>query len=274
MRVYISTDAEGITGVFKLSQVIPGDPSYEYFRTMMTSDVNAAIRGAFNAGATEVYVNDSHNMGDNLRLDTLDPRAHLCSGFDKPLIMAEGLERGFDAAMLIGYHSRKGARGTVSHTFFYGALFDARINGVPFGEADFVAHVAGHFGTPLVFLSGDDCVTAYAHEKMPGVETVAVKEYIGNNTALCRNPAETAPEIEAAVERAVRNCKNVKPLTLQGPVTLELTFSCSTQAELACTIGFEPGDVDNQVRFTADDYFTVYQAFMKALKIGAFFKDR
>ena len=114
MKVYISMDAEGISGIFKLGQVMSSDKEYEFARRMMANDVNAAVRGAFNAGAEQVVVNDAHNNGDNLLIDQLDERVDLISGALRPLGMAEGAELGFDAAFLIGYHRRKGGKGVAT----------------------------------------------------------------------------------------------------------------------------------------------------------------
>lgn len=275
MKVYISVDAEGLSGIFKLSQVIPGNREYEFMRRMMASDVNAAIRGAAAAGADEILVNDCHNLGDNLPIELLDPRAQLLSGADKPLIMAEGLERGFDAAMLIGYHAPKGFKGVVSHTFFYGAVVDAKINGVSFGEGDLVGHVAGYFGAPLVLATGDDCLCARCEQLMPGVHTVVTKEHIGNGSAICRHPSATAADIEKAAEAAVRQRSNIKPLRIDGPVQLDLTLSSATMAQLACNIqGFTPdAERDNLVHYQGKDYLEVYTAFVRALRQAAYFKD-
>jgi len=275
MRFYISVDAEGISGVHKLSQVIPGKPEYNTVRELMAGDVNAAVRGAVRAGATEVVVNDCHNNGDNLRISEMDSHVILLSGADKPLIMAEGLQERFDAMALIGYHSKKGQRGVASHTFFFNAIFEAKINGKPFGEADFVAHMGGFYGIPMVLLTGDNEVTGQGLKDMPGLTTVAVKTCIGNGSAALRHPDITTAEIEEAAYQAVLNAKNVKPLQLEGDVTLELLFSSATQAELACTYaGFTADpDVHNRVCYVAKDYGEAYNAFMHALRLGAYYRD-
>lgn len=275
MKVYISVDAEGISGIFKLTQVLPEKPDYGFLRRMMANDVNAAIRGAVAAGADEILVNDCHNLGDNLVLDQLDCRASLLSGADKPLVMAEGLERGFDAAILVGYHCPKGFKGIISHTFIYGMVLDAKINGVSFGEADMVGHVAGHFGTPLVMVTGDDCLAARCQQLMPGVHTVATKECIGNGTALCRHPSATAVDIEKTAEAAVRGRAQIKPLRVEAPVHLELTLSAATMAQLACNICGFTADPErhNVVHYTGSDFLEVYAAFLAALHQATHFRD-
>lgn len=276
MKVLISADAEGISGIFKKSQVTPGTRDYDSFRGLMAGDVNAAIRGAFAGGATEVVVNDCHNYEDNLRITDLDPRASLMAGADKPLLMAEGLDRDVDALFLVGYHARKGARGVISHTFYYGVVADAVVNGVPFGEADFVAHAAGYFGVPTVLITGDDCVTDYARQRIPGITTAVVKEVIGNGSAHLYHPVQTAARIEAAAKSATEGYRSVAPLPVEGPFTLELTFLAATQADLACQVpGFRhTPERDSKVVFTCGDYLELYKAFLHALTLAATFNDQ
>lgn len=276
MRVLISVDAEGITGIHKLMQVLPEGKDYGLLCKMMAHDVNAAIEGACKAGATEVIVNDCHSHGDNIVITDLDPRAILYSGFHKPLWMAGGAEKGVDALMLVGYHSRKGARGTISHTIYYNAVWEATVNGVPFGEGDFVAHAAGYLGIPTVLVTGDNYVTSYAKEHMPGVHTVAVKEAVTSCAALMLHPDKTGPMIEAEAKLAMEDLKNIAPLKLEGPLKLEITFANATQADLACRIkGFQVSEErDNKVVYTADDYMEMYEAFTNAINLAGTFNDQ
>lgn len=276
MKVLISADAEGITGIFKKSQVTPGRADYGQLRSLMAHDVNAAIRGAFGGGATEVVVNDSHNSDDNLMIMDLDPRASLMSGTDKPLIMAEGLDQGADALMLVGYHSRKGVRGVISHTFYYPIVMDVTVNGVSYGEAELVAHVAGYYGIPTVLLTGDDCVAARAKEQIPGIRTAVVKQVIGNGSAQLFHPEKTAPMIEAAAKDAVSAYQTIAPVKLEGPLTLTITFSAATQAANALKVpGFRlVAGQDNIVEFQCDDYLVLYKAFLDALWQAAAFNDQ
>ncbi len=276
MKILISADAEGITGIFKKSQVTPGRPDYGQLRSLMAHDVNAAIRGAFEGGATEVVVNDSHNYDDNILLMDLDPRASLMSGTDKPLIMAEGLDQGVDALMLVGYHSRKGAKGVISHTYYYPIVVDTTVNGVHFGEAEFVAHAAGYYGVPTVLITGDDCVTSYTEKQIPGIHTAVVKKVIGNGSAQLYHPQKTGELIEAAAKEAVKGYQTIAPAKLEGPMTLTITFAAATQAVHACKVpGFKmSAEEDNVVSFQCEDYLELYKAFLDALWQAAAFNDQ
>lgn len=276
MKVLISADAEGITGIFKKSQVTPGRPDYSQFRGLMAHDVNAAICGAFEGGATEVVVNDSHNYDDNLLLADLDPRASLMSGTDKPMIMAEGLDESVDALMLVGYHSRKGAKGVISHTYYYPIVSEATVNGVPFGEAEFVACMAGYYGIPTVLITGDDCVTSYTGKQIPGIRTAVVKKVIGNGSAQLYHPERTGEMIRAAAKEAVENCRSIAPMKVEGPMTLTITFAAATMAAHACKVtGFTlSGEAENKVVYRCDDYLALYKAFLDALWQAAAFNDQ
>ena len=275
MKILISADAEGISGVHKLSQVLPTSKDYGMMCKLMAQDVNAAVCGAAAAGAEEVIVNDCHSHGDNIDITALDSRATLLSGFHKPLWMAEGADRGVDALMLVGYHSRKGAKGIVSHTIYYNQIWEAAVNGIPFGEGDFVAHAAGYFDVPTVLLTGDDQVTAYAEEHMPGIHTVTVKEMVAAGAAYLYHPDKTKLAIEAAAREAVSQCREIAPLKLSGPLTLEITFATATHAALACNVeGFRIAEErDNKVIYQADDYLQLYMDFIHAINMAGTFND-
>lgn len=275
MKLIISVDAEGISGVHKLSQVLPSSRDYPMMCKLMAQDVNAAIRGAAAAGADEIIVNDCHSHGDNIAITDLDSRATLLSGFHKPLWMAEGVDKDADALMLIGYHSRKGAAGIVSHTIYYNQVWEATVNGIPFGEGDFVAHAAGYFGVPTILLTGDDQVTAYAKKHMPGIHTVCVKEMVAAGAAYLYHPEKTKEIIEAAAKEAVGELGSIAPLKLEGPLRLEITFSTATHAALACNV---PGvnfseERDNKVVYTGVDYLQLYQTFINALNMAGTFNE-
>lgn len=276
MRVYISVDAEGITGIYKLSQVIPGNNEYGFARKMMIGDVNAAVRGAFNAGATEVIINDAHNQGDNLLLDQLDPRVKLISGTDRPFSMMEGIDRGFDAALLIGYHLRKGKKGVINHTYFYSHMVEARINKKPVSEYELNGLIAGHYNIPVVFISGDNLLVKDAEENIPGVYSTVTKEAIGVASALCLPPETTWKSIEQNVEKALVNFKkdNIKPMKVESEkIELEVVFANTGYATHASWFpGFELVD-DRTIRYVADNYLEMFKAFIAGIYLSTTFKE-
>jgi D-amino peptidase len=242
---------------------------------MMESDANAAIEGAFKAGATEVIVNDAHNFGDNLRLDKLDSRAKLISGSDRPLSMMEGISPEFDAAVLLGYHSRKGGAGVISHTYYYSSMSEVRINGAPVGEAEINGLLAGHFGVPLVFLSGDQYVTANISAKVPGIRTVVTKRAIGTAAAECIHPDITRKQIGHEVSEAVAELKNsaIKPM-VDSPYSLEIQFATPGHANKAALLPGSRRLSPTTVGFDSSDYGEVFGAFLCLASLASTFDER
>lgn len=275
MKVYISMDAEGISGIYNLGQVMTNNREYEFARRMMANDINAAAEGAFQAGAEQVIVNDAHNGGTNLIIEQLDPRIDLISGSLRPLGMAQGAELGCDAALLIGYHRRKGAKGVISHSYAYGSMVEMFINGKVASEHDLIGYCLGAYGVPVVFLSGDDLTCADARESIPGVYTVETKVAISNNAALCHHPKRNAQAITEQVKQALLNYKrdNIRPMTLEGEVQIDVRYSAEVQAARAASIPNTIRLDENKVRYYGPDYMAAYNAFMIGTPLAGAFRD-
>ena len=159
MNVYISCDAEGVAGISDWEQCVPGQKDYKLGRELMVGEVNAGIEGALVAGAKKIVVNDSHATMINLIPEELHPRALLLQGSEKPMSMVTGLDNSFDAVVFIGYHSMAGtSAGILSHTYT-SIITEVRINGRQVGEPELNAMMAGWYGVPVVFLSGDESAT-------------------------------------------------------------------------------------------------------------------
>jgi D-amino peptidase len=231
-KVYISVDLEGISGVNGDDQTAAGQPEYGRARKLMAEDANAAIRGAFEGGATDVLVNDSHGGQRNLLPEDLDPRARLISHSFKRFGMMEGLDESFDAVIFVGYHAKADApRGLFAHTGS-GVVRDLQINGKSVGEGGMNAAMAAWYGVPVVAVSGDDVTIAEVKETVPGVRGVAVKRAI-NIRAVELKPLPTARrEIQDAAREGV--AKSVKPAPQrQGPYQVQLRYRNFTFPEVA-----------------------------------------
>ncbi len=203
MKIYISADMEGVTGLVDSHDVQPGGRDYERGRVMMTQDVNAAIRGALARGAAQVTVNDAHGPMRNLLPDLLHPGAALIRGRPKPMGMLEGLSGDFDAAVCIGYHARAGALGVLSHSFMGHEIEDMWLDDRPAGEIGLVHATAAALGAPVIALSGDDAACAEMTDWDPAVATVAVKRARDRFAAELRPVTEARDAIEQAVADAV-----------------------------------------------------------------------
>jgi D-amino peptidase len=266
LKVLMSVDMEGITGIVNGDHVSAAGKDYNRARLWMTQDTNAAVQGALDAGATEIIVNDSHGTMRNILIESLLRPAQLISGAPKPFGMMQGIDEDIDAVIFIGYHAKVGTENAVlAHTMSSGRVFDVRINGESMNEGSLNAYLAGYFDVPVVFVAGDraavDQIRGIVNPDMPGV---AVKEAYGRQTA--RNlPLMKAHEvIRAGVKDALLRRDGIKPYKVSGKITLEMEFY---RADYTDQLDLIPGvkRTDGRtVSYTGDDYAAVYK-LMRAL---------
>jgi D-amino peptidase len=189
-KVYISADMEGVAGVVTHEQLGPAGFEYERFREFMTQEVIAAIQGARDAGAGEIVISDSHGNAQNILIDRLPPDVTLIRSFPRPLVMMEGIDDTFDAAVFLGYHTAAtNPRGVRAHTYSSTRLTAVEVNGRPMSEAAMNAMIAGHFGVPVVAITGDDAAVDEARRAIGPIEVCAVKRAIGLHSAESLMPA-------------------------------------------------------------------------------------
>lgn len=223
LRVFISVDMEGLAGVVTASDVRASGPDYAHFRAIMAAETNAAIEGAFRAGATDVLVRDSHGGKQNLLPGDVDPRARLLRGASTgPKNMMEGVDSTFDAVVFIGYHAKAGTPGAILEHTSTGNVLDFAINGVSLPEGGYNALVAGLYGVPVVFVSGDRAAVDQIRSLLGPIEGVAVKEEVGGGGSLGMSPRRAQEAIRDGVERAVRDRAGAAPYTLAAPFTMVL----------------------------------------------------
>lgn len=257
-KVYVSVDLEGIAGVVANSQTQPSGNNYEWARRMMLAEANAAIEGAFAGGATEVVVNDSHGPQTNLRADELDRRAQLITGQPKPLGMAHGVDSSFTAAIYIGYHAPGSTADAVHGHTFSGALKTVKLNGTEVGEYGLNAMVAGYYGVPVVFVSGDRAAVEMA-TRFTGADGLVVKDGIGFYAAKTMHPLEAREKIAAGVRAALVKRIARRPVTYTRPITLEIELAALQHADMAVLIPGVERISGRVVRFTHDNALTVYK---------------
>ena len=222
IKVFISVDMEGLAGVVSASDVSATGPDYQHFRAIMAAETNAAIGGAFRGGATEVVVRDSHGSKQNLLPADLDSRARLLRGASAGgKNMMEGIDSTFAAVVFIGYHAKAGTAGAILEHTSNGNVLDFSINNVSLPEGGYNALVAGLYGVPVVFASGDLALVDQLRALIGPVEAVAVKQEI-NNAALGLSPKEAQARILAGVEIAIRNRAQYKPYRMQPPYSMSL----------------------------------------------------
>ncbi len=248
-KVYISVDMEGISGLNGPDQVAAGGAEYGRARKLMVEDANAAIRGAFEGGATDVLVNDSHGGQRNLLPEDLDPRARLISHSFKRHGMMEGLDSTFDAAVFVGYHAKAGAaRGLFAHTGS-GVLLDLQVNGRSVGEGGMNALLSQWFGVPVVVVTGDDVAIAEQRETVPDVRGVAVKRAINTRAVELRPLADARREIQEAVRAGVQGAQRRAPQR-SAAYTVRMTFRDPTIPEVATAFAEIRSVTPTTVEFT------------------------
>ncbi|MDP7576709.1 MAG: M55 family metallopeptidase [Pseudomonadales bacterium] len=229
MKVFISVDMEGISGLVRWADVSSQGIDFERNRSLMTADANAAVEGAFAAGATEVIVEENHGVEDLcvLLMDEVHPRCTVIRGAGRHgSTTAAGLDESVGVVLLVGHHGRAGSYpGIMAHTISYGMFKLVRLGGNPIGEADFFAIRAGELGVPIGMVSGDQIAAEQVSAICPWAETVIVKEALGNQSGHCIPPTRARPMIQAGAECAVKRAMagELEPFTaISGPYNFEV----------------------------------------------------
>ncbi len=263
MKIFISSDMEGTAGVVDWDQVISGKPDYAYYAGLLTDEVNAAIEGAIEAGATEFLVNDSHSKMSNLKPSELAGSARYLSGRFKPMYMMQGLDETFDAAFFISYHGSMGSNGAaLSHTYFPTAFAEVTINGVVAGEAGINSLVARAYGVPIVLVTGDDTTAVETERFAPGVHAAVVKKSVTRFAADSMHPNEACQLIRAEARAGLQNLASAQPVAIELPATMGISFRSSDYAELASRISGVVRTGDLSATITDDDALRLYQTFI------------
>jgi D-amino peptidase len=240
VKVFISADIEGITGLVSWSQC--GRPNAEHYdfgfaRRMMTHDVNAAVRGARAAGANKVVIKDSHGNSKNLLIDELEAGVELVSGHGGGTDgMMQGIDATFDAALLVGYHAKAGTLGGIMEHTITGGVHRLFVNGIECGEMGLSAGVAGRFEIPVVFASSDAAGCKEMESLVPGVKTVTVKEGISRYMGKLLHPSVTGRAIENGVQDAIKNRGRMQPVKWDEPTRIRLEFNRAEEADMGAKL--------------------------------------
>jgi D-amino peptidase len=271
MKILVASDMEGVTGVVNWDQVTPGHAEYARFRELLTDDVNAAVRGASSAGADEILVVDGHWAGANILIERLDARARLVAGSPSPFSMMQGIDRTFDGVLFVGYHARSGTPAAVlDHTWSSLSVVNLWLNGMLTGEYGLNAALAGHFGVPILMVSGDQSACAQVQALVGPLETAVVKHALGRFAAECLPPHTAQGLIEAAAARGVERLARrtaAPPFVLEAPVRVRVEFFASHMADQAALL---PGAERSGscIELAAADMPGAYNAFRAAIALA------
>ena len=258
LKVYISADMEGITGVVTDEQLGPSGFEYGRFRELMTEEVNAAIEAALAGGATEIVVSDSHGNGQNLLIERLPRDITLVRAWPRPLMMMEGIDSTFDAAIFIGYHAgTTNPEGVRAHTMSSARLADVRLNGVSVPEAGVNAAIAGHFGVPVIMISGDDVVVEEVRSLLGDIEGAVVKWAIGFHSARTLMPETALELIRERVGAALARIDEFEPYQPETPITLDVRFKNYRPAEVLAYLPIVERTDAHSIRFVGKDMLEV-----------------
>lgn len=263
MKIYISTDIEGTSGIVDWNQVLGEGPEYQYGRGLLMDEVNAAIDGAASEGVSEFVVNDSHAAMRNLLPRELHSQATLISGKHKPLYMMQGLDNSFDGIFFVGYHGSIGhERAILSHSYNPRAIWEARINGTVVGESAINALVAAQFHVPIALVTGDQATADEAEQIAPAAEKVVVKDAISRFAAVNLHPERACAMIRAGAATAIRRLTEQHSPRFADPIELELTFMTADMAEMACWVQGTTRKAARTVVITAEQPLTIFQQFV------------
>ena len=225
MKVFISVDMEGTSGLERLEEIFRGLPGFDRFRQLMAGDANAAIQGAIDGGATEIVVSDSHGYMCNIHPDDLLPNVQLKRGMRRQWCQMKALDSSFDVALLIGYHAKAGtAEAILSHTWITG-FRDVRVNGESVPEPSLNTYLAGAFNVPVAMLSGDDYVIRQAEPVLSDIEYAQVKKSTGYFSGEHLPLSDSRRLLRETATRAVSGAQGRRPVQCELPVTIEVDLS-------------------------------------------------
>ncbi len=269
MKILIAADMEGVSGVTRWEETQNTHTEYARFRRIMTDEVSAAIAGAADGGADEFVVADGHGDGINILIEELDARAKLNSGITSPLSMMQGVDQKTAGVLFIGYHARAGSQNAVlAHTWSNARIANVWLNDILVGEYGLNAAVAGHYGVPILMVTGDQTACAQAVELLGPLETAVVKQATGYFSAECLSPKVTLPMIQATSKRAILRLKEEtapQPYIIQEPVNVIIEFRQPEGADRAARLPGAKRLDSVRIGFIAPDMLAAYAGFRAAV---------
>lgn len=273
MKILIAADMEGISGVINWDQTDPAHPEYQRFRHIMTAEVNAAVRGVLAADPTaEIVISDGHANANNILIEELDTHARLNTGTNAPFSMVQGIGPDVQGVLFIGYHARAGTPNAVlEHTWSSKAVYNVWLNGVVVGEVGLNAAVCGHFGAPVILVTGDQSVAAEARALLGPIETVEVKQASSRVSADCLPTAHAQAHVQEGARRAVSTLLAGTPPTpykVSIPITARIEFHFTEMADVAGRMPRMRRIDGRTLEFTAVDMIEAYRTFRAAVVLG------
>jgi D-amino peptidase len=225
-KVYMITDMEGVDGVFDTDlQCLPfQSPRFEESRKLLTGEVNAAVDGLYEGGATEVVVWDGHDSSRNLSVLDIHPKARLLTG--EPVSPTLELDPSYSAVIFIGQHAMAGAeKAILSHSYSSQGIQNIWVNNKPTGEIGARTLLAGTFGIPVIMLSGDTAACKEVHDLVPEAECAEVKSGVSRTAGFMLSHPAACALIREKARRAIERLAEFKPYRITGPVEVKVEFT-------------------------------------------------
>ena len=270
LKLYISADMEGVVGAVTADQLGPAGFEYGRFREFMTREVLAVIRGARAEGVTEFVISDSHGNGENLLLELLPPDVTVVRSWPRPLGMMEGIDSTFAAAVFVGYHAgTTNPSGVRAHSFSSARLADVRLNDRSVPEGGFNAAIAGHFGVPVILVTGDDAAVEEVRGIVGDVEGAVVKWAISFHAARTMTPEAAYRLLEERTRTALRRLRDFRPLRLPTPVTLDVRFKNYRPSQVLAWLPMVERTDAHSVRYVGRDILDVSRFFRFMMEYSA-----
>lgn len=261
MKILVSADMEGATGVTWPADCEPGTEQWQRCRVMFTSDVNAAVAGFLDGGADEVVINEAHSTMRNLLLEELDERATMLTGRHKDLTMVEGVQHGdVDGIAFLGYHTGAGTEGVLAHTYLPNSITGVWVDDHQASEGYLNSIVCAEYGVPVVLVTGDDRACEDAKSYAPEALTVAVKDHVSRYAAVCRPPARTYADIRGAARDAVPLAQRHAART-DGPFVVEVEVDATQLVTNACMVPGVDRVAERRVRYSAPSGYEMIRTF-------------
>lgn len=259
MKIYVSVDMEGISGIVLPQQLQRGEALYEEARHLLTKEVNAVVEGLLEAGATDIYVKDAHSSGFNFLVEQLHSEATYCLGATKIPERFPDLDSSFDGAMLIGYHAMGGVGKAIrDHTMSSRGWQSIHLNGKPIGEIAMDSMLFGLHDVPVLLVTGDNQTCKEAKEEIENVEVYETKKAFARHAGLIKAPKRVRQELQTQIKKAIENKENVKPYYVEGPYEMTIRFISTDQADARYYDGVRAKRIDGlTATYYGDDFIDV-----------------
>lgn len=268
MKVLISVDAEGLTGLTVGKQTLPNYDDYKLAKSAMTDFCNSAAEGAFKGGASEVTIVDSHDGNRNIWAKDLSKGIKLISGWPKELSMVEGVKDS-DQLFFLGYHSMAGTRnGVLNHTYSASVVHRLKYNGEEIGEIGINACVAGLYGKPISLVAGDRAAINEAEKLLPNAELVVLKEGLSRYAAKNESYSDSIERLSKASTKAIQNNGDI--YRIEGKIELSLEFQNTGMADNCMLLPGTARKDGYTITMEASDAVDAYRKFRLLVSLGSY----